>query len=83
MKGKIAFGELLGSGSDKEKKYAPGIEDIPADKIPIFRECKTVLSGNPCACRGMCHEIVGFRDRLPDEPPYEPNTFHKFKIDEG
>lgn len=37
---------------------------IPS-RIPIRKGCPN--SPNPCFCSGVCHEIVGYRDRMPHE----------------
>lgn len=38
-------------------------------KVPIYRGCPNEV----CYCTGICQEIIGYRDRLPNEQnPFIP-----------
>jgi hypothetical protein len=45
----------------------PWFKDVTNDrKVPIKRGCPAAQQGG-CFCTGKCKEIIGFRDKLPNE----------------
>ena len=39
--------------------------NIENNKVPIYKGCPN--KNNQCFCTGVCKEIIGYRDKLPNE----------------
>lgn len=53
---------------DFKSKIVENIVNENRNKVPVYRGCPNTQ----CFCTGKCREIVGYRDRLPEEEsPYD------------
>jgi hypothetical protein len=63
MKNQKEDKEYIGINKNYYQSNLNGLDDKFKNKVPVKRGCKAV----ECFCNGSCKEIIGWRDRLPNE----------------
>lgn len=49
--------------NQEKKNYFERLKEFQEEKVPILKGC----GNRQCFCTGACKEVVGYRDKTPEE----------------